>query len=91
LRAMRIRTQLMRAMDEFFAAWDVIVSPAFSDLLTITNMTGHPQIGVPCGFVKKEPEAVHFTGRIFEEGPMSRVAKAYQDATDWTNRRPDGF
>jgi Asp-tRNA(Asn)/Glu-tRNA(Gln) amidotransferase A subunit family amidase len=91
LRAMRMRTLLMRAMDAFFQDWDVLVSSAFGDLLTITNMTGHPQIAVPCGFVNREPEAIHFTGRLFEEGPMARVAKAYQDATEWTKRKPDGF
>lgn len=91
LRAMRMRTQLMRAMDAFFKDWDVLVSTAFGDLLTITNMTGHPQIGVPCGFVAREPEALHFTGRLFEEGAMARVAKAYQDATEWTKKKPDGF
>jgi len=86
-----MRTLLMRAMDAFFQDWDVLVSSAFGDLLTITNMTGHPQIAVPCGFVNREPEAIHFTGRLFEEGPMARVAKAYQDATEWTKRKPDGF
>lgn len=91
LRATRARALLMREMDKLMANWDVLVSPASSSLLTITNFTGHPQMTVPAGLLDGEPEAIHFTGRLFEEGKMARVAKALQETTGWHRQQPPGF
>jgi len=91
LRAMRARTQLMVKMKNLMANWDVVVTPSSSQLLTITNFTGHPQMAVPIGHLNGEPEAVHFTGRLYEEGKMVRAAKAYQDTTGWHRMPPPGF
>ncbi|MBI3679758.1 MAG: amidase [Acidobacteria bacterium] len=90
LRAQRTRTLLMRQMDEFFRKWDVLVAPPYgpSGLLTITNLTGHPQIIVPCGFVQGMPRGLVFTGRPCQEGLPMRVALAYQNATRWHTMQP---
>jgi Asp-tRNA(Asn)/Glu-tRNA(Gln) amidotransferase A subunit family amidase len=90
LRAQRARTLLMRAMDEFMAKWDALVSPPGASL-TITNLTGHPQIVVPCGFIDKLPRGLVFTGRLCEEGLPMRVALAYEQSTQWHTQRPEGF
>ena len=58
---------------------------------TITNFTGHPQITVPSGFLKEEPEAIHFMGGLYSEGKMCRIAKAYQDSTAWNRQQPPAF
>ena len=91
IRAMRARTLLMQQMQNLMQSWDVLVTPSFSQLLTITNFTGHPQITVPSGFLKGEPEAIHFTGGLFAEGKMARVAKAYQDFSNWNKQHPPTF
>ncbi len=91
IRAMRARTLLMRQMDELMSRWDVLVTPSNSRLLTITNFTGHPQITVPSGFVNGEPEAIHFTGPLFEEGKIALAARAFQRATNWHLQTPPGF
>ena len=91
IRAMRARTLLMMEMKNLMAALDVIVTPSSSQLLTITNFTGHPQMSLPIGLINGEPEAIHFTGRLFEEGKMVRAAKAFQDATNWHRVPPPGF
>jgi Asp-tRNA(Asn)/Glu-tRNA(Gln) amidotransferase A subunit family amidase len=91
IRAMRARTLLMQQMQNLMQSWDVIVTPSFSQLLTITNFTGHPQITVPSGFLKGEPEAIHFMGGLFAEGKMARVAKAYQDFSSWNKQHPPTF
>src|SRR5579871_6443599 len=52
LRAQRARTLLMRQMDDLMSKFDVFVSPTGSASLTITNLTGHPAVVVPCGFTK---------------------------------------
>jgi len=91
IRAARARTLLMREFHKYLAGFDVLVSPTGSQSLTITNLTGQPQIVVPCGFPKNEALGLLFTGHLFEEGKLSRVAKAYQDATEWHLKRPPGF
>jgi Asp-tRNA(Asn)/Glu-tRNA(Gln) amidotransferase A subunit family amidase len=92
IRAMRARTLLMREFDRLMSEWDVLVSPNSSQSLTMTNLTGHPQMCVPCGNVDgKDPVSLMFTGRLFEEGTAARVAMAYQNATEWHRSQPPGF
>lgn len=90
LRAQRARTLLMRSMENFLSKWDVLVAPP-GPSLTVTNLTGHPQIVVPCGFNNKMPRGLTFIGRLCEEGLPMRAALAYQQATNWHTMRPQGF
>jgi Asp-tRNA(Asn)/Glu-tRNA(Gln) amidotransferase A subunit family amidase len=89
IRAQRARTLLMREMDKLMSQWDVFVSPApGSASLLVTNLTGHPAVCVPCGFLKGLPQAIMFTGRLYEEGAPLRVALAYERATNWHTMHP---
>jgi Asp-tRNA(Asn)/Glu-tRNA(Gln) amidotransferase A subunit family amidase len=88
IRAQRARTLLMRDIEKLMADWDVLVSPSFTASLSITNLTGHPQVCVPCGFVKDLPQAILFTGRLYEEGKPLRVAMEYQNRTKWRDMHP---
>jgi Asp-tRNA(Asn)/Glu-tRNA(Gln) amidotransferase A subunit family amidase len=89
LRAQRARTLLMRQMDELMSQWDVFVSPApGSASLSITNLTGHPAIVVPCGFINNLPQAIMFTGRLYDEASPLRVALAFERATPWHTMHP---
>jgi Asp-tRNA(Asn)/Glu-tRNA(Gln) amidotransferase A subunit family amidase len=88
IRAQRARTLLMHRMDEFMAEWDVLVSPPFGGLLLVTNLTGHPQIVIPCGFVNKLPQGLVFSGKLYEEGAPMRVALAFEQATEWHGTHP---
>lgn len=89
IRAQRARTLLMREMDALMEKWDVFVSPApGSASLLVTNLTGHPAIVVPCGFPKGLPQAIMFTGRLYDEGAPLRVAHAFQQVTNWHTMRP---
>ena len=87
IRAQRGRTLLMAKMEKVFADWDVIVAPPFS-LLTTTNLTGHPQVVVPCGFVDGLPRGLSFLGKLYDEGSPLRVALAYEQATNWHKQHP---
>jgi len=49
IQTQRARGILMRQMHELMSKYDVIVSTS-GQILTITNLTGHPQVVVPCGF-----------------------------------------
>jgi Asp-tRNA(Asn)/Glu-tRNA(Gln) amidotransferase A subunit family amidase len=88
IRAQRARTIYMQKFAELMGQWDAFVSPAGSQSLTATNLTGHPQVVVPCGFIDGLPQGLLFTGRLFDEGTPMRLAYAYEQATDWHTRRP---
>ena len=87
IRAQRARTILMRKMEDLMSRWDVLVGRT-GPSLTTTNLSGHPQVVVPCGFVKGMPQGLLFTGRLYEEGALLRVALAYEQATKWHTKRP---
>jgi Asp-tRNA(Asn)/Glu-tRNA(Gln) amidotransferase A subunit family amidase len=89
IRAQRARTVLMREMDALMSKWDVFVAPApGSASLLITNLTGHPAVAVPCGFLKALPQSIMFTGRLYDEGTPLRVALAFERATKWHTMHP---
>jgi aspartyl-tRNA(Asn)/glutamyl-tRNA(Gln) amidotransferase subunit A len=53
------------------------------------NITGFPAISVPCGFSDAGlPIGLQLAGRPFEELTVLRAAHAYEQATDWHQRRP---
>ena len=60
-----------------------------SDVFTIpANMAGIPGIAVPCGFADDLPVSLQFMGRAFDEATILRAAHAYEQNTEWRNRRP---
>ncbi len=87
IRAQRARTLLMEKMHAAFEPFDVIVCPPYSNLSS-TNLTGNPQVVVPCGFVKGMPQGFSFLGRLWDEGSPLRLALAYQSVTQWHSQRP---
>lgn len=89
IRAQRARTLLMQKMDKLMESWDVFVSPApGSASLMVTNLTGHPQVCLPCGFIDGMPRSIMFTGGLYDEGAPLRVALAYERATNWHTMHP---
>lgn len=89
IRAQRARTLLMREMDKLMSNWDVIVSPApGSASLSIMNLTGHPQVCVPSGFIDGLPQSIMFAGGLYDEASPLRVALAYEQATKWHTMHP---
>jgi Asp-tRNA(Asn)/Glu-tRNA(Gln) amidotransferase A subunit family amidase len=89
LRAQRARAILMRHMEAFMAKWDAFVSPApGSASLLMTNLTGHPAVSVPCGFLNGLPLSIMFTGNLYEESAILAVAHAFEQATKWHAMHP---
>ena len=69
------------------------MTPSFggSNLL-LTNLTGHRAVVVPNGFRSDgTPTSVTFNGRLFGESQILALARAYQEATGFHHRRPEGF
>ena len=92
IRASRVRTLLMRAMERTMSEVDVYVAPSFggSNLL-LTNLTGHPAVVLPNGYREGDdtPTSITFTGSLFGETDLLAVAHAYQQTTDFHLRRPE--
>lgn len=58
-------------------------------LIQAGNVVGQPALSVPNGFgAKGLPTGLQFTGRAWGEGRLLRLARAYQEATDWHKKRP---
>ena len=58
----------------------------------VFNLASVPALSVPCGFIfvdrKDLPIGLQLAGRPFAEGLLLKVAHAYEQSTDWHNRRP---
>jgi aspartyl-tRNA(Asn)/glutamyl-tRNA(Gln) amidotransferase subunit A len=60
-----------------------------SDICTIpANLAGVPAISVPCGFVEGLPVGLQIMAPAFAEATCLRVAYAFEQATDYHERRP---
>jgi Asp-tRNA(Asn)/Glu-tRNA(Gln) amidotransferase A subunit family amidase len=90
LRAQRIRTLLIQETARVFDQVDLFIAPPFTGKsLLISNLTGHPCVVVPDGFVKDgTPTSICFIGRLFGEGEILAVAKKFQDETNFHLKHP---
>jgi len=89
LQANRLRTKLMQDMQKIFEQVDVYINPSWvGRSLNITNYTGHPCVVLPNGFREGKPTSISFTGKLFEEGKILSLAKAYQEATTHHKQHP---
>ena len=60
-----------------------------SDVCTLPiNIAGVPAISVPAGFANGLPVGMQIIGKPFDEEKVLRIAFAYEQATDWHNKRP---
>ncbi|MBU0741182.1 amidase [bacterium] len=93
VQANRLRSLLIEEMDDLFDGIDLYVGPSFEGQgLLITNLTGHPCVVVPDGFLaENQPHSFCFTGGLFDEATMLAVAKAWQDAAGWTRAHPPRY
>jgi len=93
IQANRVRTMLMGAVDAALEGIDVFITPTGApDQLLMTNLTGHPAVVVPSGFNDDGmPVSTVFVGQLWADAETLRVAKAWQDASDFHTRRPPLF
>lgn len=91
IRALRVRRRMQDRMQKLMSEVDLFVSSGGDELL-ITNMTGHPSIAMPSGFIENgdfsQPQSIQFVGRLFDEVTILNAAKAFQQETDYHLRRP---
>ncbi len=91
LRANRIRSLLIQAMEAMFDATGIDCYVEGDDLV-VTNLTGHPSVALPGGFQQRNgvrvPRVITFTGRLYGESELLAVAHAFQQATGYHLERP---
>ena len=55
-----------------------------------TNLTGHPSISIRCGFTPAGlPVGLQLIAPKWHEARLLSIALAYEDSTEWHERRPD--
>jgi aspartyl-tRNA(Asn)/glutamyl-tRNA(Gln) amidotransferase subunit A len=53
------------------------------------SLSGHPAISVPCGFAPNNlPIGMQIVAGAFEESKLLQLAYAYEQAAEWSKRRP---
>lgn len=94
LQANRLRYRLMQEVARALSEVDVVVTtrPTLdpkTSVNPITSLTGHPAVAVPNGFTAKgTPTGMVLVGRLYREGEMLLLAKAYQERTGFYRRAP---
>ena len=92
IQANRIRTMLMGEMEKVMADVDVFITPSYAgNVLLTTNLTGHPAVVVPNGFIDGRPTSISFIGGLWKDDAALRLATAYQHATEFHRRVPERF
>jgi len=89
MQANRIRRDVMEKMNKWMNnEFDAFLSPAFSDLLLITNNTGHPALVMRTGMQNQKPTGTTLIGRLYDEGTICRLGIAIESELDVTKIRP---
>ncbi|MFD2034332.1 amidase [Belliella marina] len=93
IQASRLRSILIEEIHELFKTYDVIISPSFAgNQLQITNLTGHPALCMPNGFLENgNPVSITFLANLFEEEKLIMLGLAFQENTEWQQKRPPFF
>lgn len=88
IQANRARALLIEQLNQKMKDIDLFVAPAFGMNLRATNLSGHPCVVLPNGFNNGLPGSITFTGQLFGEGKLLKVAQAYQKSTSFNQKHP---
>jgi Asp-tRNA(Asn)/Glu-tRNA(Gln) amidotransferase A subunit family amidase len=89
INANRIRYRLIQAMQKLMQDVDCYLAPSWQgDNLLLTNLTGHPCVVLPNGFREGTPTSITFNGRLYDEGTILALARAYQEAMEFHKQHP---
>lgn len=93
LQANRVRSMVMGGMESAMEEVDVFVTPTYGgNVLTTTNLTGHPSVTLPNGFEDDgTPVSISFIGSLFGEAELLQAASVYQRMTDHHEEHPPEF
>lgn len=83
LRAAPVKRVMLALLDEL--AKDPLAPNPNTQLF---NMTGQPAISLPLGWHEGLPIGVQFAGRLADEITLLQLARQFEQATPWADRRP---
>ena len=91
LQAQRYRAVMMQRFEQEFGDLDFFVERGMGwYTLTVTNLTGHPQVIIPNGVNEKgESKSISLVGRLYQEDALLAAARFAQNLTDFHHLRPD--
>lgn len=88
VQANRARAILIEELNKKMKGLDAFIAPAFGQNLVATNLSGHPAVVLPNGFRNGLPASITFTGQLFGEGKLLKIAEAYQRTGDFHKKQP---
>ncbi|MBK5254398.1 MAG: amidase [Vicinamibacteria bacterium] len=96
IQAQRVRTLMINALEDLFDRIDLFLTAPSSDSVSMTNLTGHPALVLPAGFVISDgglemPRNIMLTGRLDDEATLLDAGLAFERQTPWHARRPPLF
>lgn len=85
IQANRVRSKIIEEFNEVFSDIDLFIGSS----LSVTNLTGHPELCIPHGFTAQgSPTNLRFTGKLFGESEILLLARAFQSKTDHHLKHP---
>ncbi len=60
----------------------------FGGIIPAGNLAGLPALSLPCGFAGELPVGLQLVSRAFNENLILAIGKAFQERTDWHQKRP---
>lgn len=85
IQANRVRYKMMEDFSKVFADVDLFIGSS----LSVTNLTGHPEVSIPHGFDSQgQPTALNFTGKLFGDQEILLLVHAFQSKTDHHLKHP---
>jgi Asp-tRNA(Asn)/Glu-tRNA(Gln) amidotransferase A subunit family amidase len=90
INANRLRTKLIRQINEIMKKFDILIVPSLEDdSQLLFNLTGHPCIAFPNGFTSKGmPTSITFVGNLYDEGAILSAANQFQCVTNFNKKHP---
>jgi len=89
IQASRLRRKMQEQMHTWMnESFDAFLTPSFSNLLLLTNGTGHPSLVLRTGMPHGKPTGTTLIGRLFDEGTICRLGMAMESKLDVSGIRP---
>jgi Asp-tRNA(Asn)/Glu-tRNA(Gln) amidotransferase A subunit family amidase len=90
INANRLRTKLIKQINDIMKDIDVLVVPSLEDdSQLLFNLTGQPCISIPNGFTSKGmPTSITFVGNLYDEASILEAANKFQLITDFNKKHP---
>lgn len=93
LQASRHRSLVIEKFNRLMQHYDVLIAPRFArNESLITNMTGHPSLGLPTGFDEEgHPTSMVLIGNLYDEATILELGRLFQENTAFEAQVPPLF